>query len=347
MNNQKLSNVSNWRSLAEQARFEPARLAKSLAVPPRTLERFFRARAGRAPGDWLRELRVRIAAQFLAAGAAVSAVVDSLGFCDRPQFHHQFRHVLQETPAEFLESWRRRELAYIKQDGSASLSSSPALELARAIEAMGAQLTGAHAMPPDAALESVRIALVDGDGGVGRKVQDAFVLLAPSWRLHSYSPSEQQLLGLLAEPMPAAVVVGCEKSRDKGRALVQRIMARLPQARVVTLREACDLDEALWACAAGVTGCVLKSASPHQLVQTLQAVLAGKTAFCAQAQAALLEMTKDIFDKMRRGASLTPRELEVAALRPFYDSKEIATYMHVALSTVHTFSNRSVGKTAS
>ena len=68
MKKSKLAAADNWCALAEQAGFKPAALAKLLGVSLATLERFFHGQIGRSPENWLNELRLRIAAQRLAAG---------------------------------------------------------------------------------------------------------------------------------------------------------------------------------------------------------------------------------------------------------------------------------------
>jgi DNA-binding NarL/FixJ family response regulator/AraC-like DNA-binding protein len=345
MRNQRLSDVRNWRALAEQARFEPARLAKGAGVSPRALEKFFKARAGRSPRDWLRELRLRVAAQGLAAGLAVEAVVEDLGFWDRAQFYHQFRGLFGETPGDFLDSWQKRERVYLASGEPVSPADSPSLDLARAVEELEAQLTSGHPTTPIAEPELARIALVDADASVTRKVQEAFALLSAPWRLNAYSPSDKDLVDQLGEDAPVAVIVGCGESKATGRALLQRLINRLPQARIITLRDVCDLDEAVLAYAAGALGCVLRSAPPGQLVQTLQAVLDGKTAFCEPAQAAMVELLGAILKKLGRGGALGPREQEIGLLQMAHNVKDIARLVDISAGTVHALVRRLQAKT--
>ena len=76
MQKNKLAAVDNLVALAEQAGFKPAALATLVGVSLGTLERFFHARTGRSPQNWLNELRLRIAAQRLAAGVTFKELVE-------------------------------------------------------------------------------------------------------------------------------------------------------------------------------------------------------------------------------------------------------------------------------
>lgn len=119
MRTSKLSAVDNWRALAKGAMFRPRALAKLVGIGLRDLQLFGRRRTGRPIRDWLNELRFRIAAQRLGAGASISELVSELGYCDRSHFRRQFRQMFHCSPGRFATEWRQREAKRITQGGAA------------------------------------------------------------------------------------------------------------------------------------------------------------------------------------------------------------------------------------
>jgi len=78
----------------------------------------------------------------------------------------------------------------------------------------------------------------------------------------------------------------------------------------------------------GAQGSLLKSGSPTELLEVLRMVLAGRSAF-------------DVHHPPRRGASLSPRELEVMTRVAEGDTNvEIARRLHVGVETVKTLLGR-------
>lgn len=90
--------MDNWRALAERAMFRPRTLANLVGVGLRDLQLFFHRRTGSSIRDWLNEVRLRMAAQRLGAGARISELVNELGYCDRSHFRRQFRQMFHCRP---------------------------------------------------------------------------------------------------------------------------------------------------------------------------------------------------------------------------------------------------------
>ena len=241
MKTDKLSAVDNWRVLAEQAGFKPTALATLVGVSLAILERFFHGQIGRSPENWLNELRLRIAAQRLAADGTISDVVRDLGFYDRSQFHHQFRELFHQTPGEFVTKWKQREAACIAQGGSVSASASPGRELAAAVKALEAQLHREQAGDPQPAGQPVRIALLDDDPNVQRTVQETFTLLAPEWQLESHSLSKEVVQRLAQEP-PAVILLGCRKPEHSRVDYLRLLASCLPGLAVVLFAASPESD---------------------------------------------------------------------------------------------------------
>ena len=331
MKTNKLAAVDNWRALAEQAGFKPAVLAKLVGVSLATLERFFHGQIGRSPENWLNELRLRVAAQRLAAGGTISDVLRDLGFYDRSQFHHQFRQLLHQTPGEFVADWNRREVEWIAQGGSASASPPPSRELEEAVRAMEAQLRGDAGHGPEPAGQPVRIALVDDDPNAQRAMQEAFALLAPDWRLESHSPSKEAVQRLVQEP-PAAVLVGGRRPKNSRVDYIDLLATSLVSVPIILFAASSDGGEMVSALAAGAVGCVLKTAPPDDLVHSVQDALQEGIALSRQAQHAVVKFLHGLFRRGRQ-AELSSRQRELLVLL-LNQEKRIAEKLHLSKKTV-------------
>jgi len=148
-------------------------LAGLVEVGLRDLQLFVHRRTGRSVHDWLNELRLRIAAQRLGAGARMSELVSELGYCDRSHFRRQFRQMFHCSPRRFAAEWRQREAKWITQGVASSAAASPSHELAEAVRAMETQLRSNPARDPEPGNQAVRIALVDDDPSAARAIQEA------------------------------------------------------------------------------------------------------------------------------------------------------------------------------
>jgi AraC family transcriptional regulator len=77
-------------------------LAEDAGVHPVHLARVFRAQAGRTPGDYLQQVRVRAACHRLCYPAyPLSAIAVECGFADQSHFTRVFKKLTESTPAQF------------------------------------------------------------------------------------------------------------------------------------------------------------------------------------------------------------------------------------------------------
>ena len=82
--------IRDWAERAHQSQYCVAKLAATLRIHPRTLERFFRANLGTYPQCWLHEARMlRARALLQVPGTRIKEVAAELGY-SRP--HHFARH---------------------------------------------------------------------------------------------------------------------------------------------------------------------------------------------------------------------------------------------------------------
>ena len=87
----------------------PVTLGDLAALTGRTpfqLIRAFRKELGVTPHAMLIRLRVRRAAELLAAGVPIAGVAADLGFVDQTHFSRHFKRILRQTPGRFRNAVR-------------------------------------------------------------------------------------------------------------------------------------------------------------------------------------------------------------------------------------------------
>ncbi len=97
----RLEGIRDWEELAAAAGYDPQQLARERRVSVRTLERFFRDHFHLTPEAWMRELRMRKAADLLSHGEAVKVISQSLKYKDPANFSTIFTRHYGISPSRF------------------------------------------------------------------------------------------------------------------------------------------------------------------------------------------------------------------------------------------------------
>ncbi|WNB87570.1 response regulator transcription factor [Cellulomonas sp. ATA003] len=155
---------------------------------------------------------------------------------------------------------------------------------------------------------------------------------------------------------PDVVLMDVRMPGTNGIVATERLVAALPQCRVVILTTF-DLDEyAFAALRAGASGFLLKDARPAELVAAIRTVANGDAVVSARVTRRMLEMfaghlPADGASPAEPGAldarlrSLTPRELEVLeAIAEGLSNGEIAARLVLSEATVKTHVGRILAK---
>ena len=98
----RLSRVSNWEGLAEEAGYNVKKLAERCGVSRRQLERFFPSATGKTPQQWLNYLRQQKAFQLIASSQSVKEVSIRLGYKQSSHFSREFKRFHGVPPSELL-----------------------------------------------------------------------------------------------------------------------------------------------------------------------------------------------------------------------------------------------------
>lgn len=98
--------IDTARALGAMCGYRVRGLAEHLGVSPRHLRRLFTRQLGCPPERWLREERLRVAAQLLLTAGGVKQVAFALAFRNESQFCRDFRAHFECTPTEWAERGR-------------------------------------------------------------------------------------------------------------------------------------------------------------------------------------------------------------------------------------------------
>ena len=104
-----LADARAWLDESFREDFRIADLAAQAGVHPVHFSRAFRQHFGATPGAYLRQRRVRWAAERLRAAPEISVTEVALeaGFCDHSHFARAFKAVLGTTPSDYRTRGRR------------------------------------------------------------------------------------------------------------------------------------------------------------------------------------------------------------------------------------------------
>ncbi len=100
----------NLVELAQESRYKVNRMAASLRLSPRQLERDFQNALGVSPKYWMRLQRMIRARQLIRCGVALKAVALELGFAKYDKFALELREFYNLSPLEMVH--RERTLCY-------------------------------------------------------------------------------------------------------------------------------------------------------------------------------------------------------------------------------------------
>lgn len=181
----------------------------------------------------------------------------------------------------------------------------------------------------------LRIVVVDDHASVADSVAYALQSELNSYQLiavSTLSGAEQKLIRL----KPVAGIVDWQLSAVSGGAtsgidLIRRVSLRLPETRWILFTafpRAYVLKEGI---AAGVAGCVSKSAGYSELVDAIRSAIAGRQYFCEESQRALVGLA---------GQHVPINASETDILRLLargHEPKEIADRLGLSVKSVHNY----------
>lgn len=146
---------------------------------------------------------------------------------------------------------------------------------------------------------------------------------------------------------PAVVVMDIELPDANGIDASRKLLAQVPEARVMVLSALADpttLDEAL---SAGIRGYVLKENAPEELIRAIRAVADGKSYLSPEVGTLMVDAYQRLRGPDDGGGrpALSEREIEVLELMADgLRNKEIAARLDIGVKTVETHRHRLMAK---
>lgn len=202
----------------------------------------------------------------------------------------------------------------------------------------------------------LQVALVDGDEGVHDFVRKAFAVHAEGWVLETHRTADSVVgapgcapatphaaqNNLVTNPgaarsnvMPEVVLMAVLLPELSGIECARRFAACQPSSRIVMFTTCTDPHTIVRSVMAGVFGYLIKPVPPEHLVRAIGEVAQGRLAFCAKAQAALL----NYLHRMGRSEwckKLSEREREIMLhLMKGLPNKVIASELGIGAGTLH------------
>lgn len=106
---QRLLNALNYLEGHLEQAVDNSKLADVIHIHPQTMLRLFKIELGKAPQEYLRQMRVDKACWFLRfTDETIKAIAEKTGFCDRYHFTKVFSRVMGRSPARFRDYKERK-----------------------------------------------------------------------------------------------------------------------------------------------------------------------------------------------------------------------------------------------
>jgi NarL family two-component system response regulator LiaR len=197
---------------------------------------------------------------------------------------------------------------------------------------------------------------VDDDPSAHEFVRHVFSEHASGWTLDSHRSLDSLLAALEREPLaedlstdnypnyqlpaphgpPDIVLMEVEWPRLSPTDSLRRLMARLPDPRIVIFTRRCDHDTVMGSLLAGAAGYLLKPVAPACLIRVVSEAAEGRPVLCGAAQGAVVGYFHRLGATTRcKTLSWREREVMLHALNGT-PNKHLATALGIKEGTLHT-----------
>jgi DNA-binding NarL/FixJ family response regulator len=236
-------------------------------------------------------------------------------------------------------------------DGGRMAHTGPACELCGPSPQLANGVRAKHQLPA-----RLRVAHVDGDPNAHVLIRQVFSEHASGWTLDSHRSLDSLLAALERQPLaeglstnhspndqlpvrhaaPDVVLMEVEWPPLSPADSLRRLMARLPDPRIVIFTGRSDHDTVMGSLLAGAAGYLLKPAAPACLIRVVSDAAEGRPVLCGAAQGAVVGYFHRLGAATRcKTLSWREREVMLHALKGT-PNKDLATALGIKEGTLHT-----------
>jgi DNA-binding NarL/FixJ family response regulator len=189
--------------------------------------------------------------------------------------------------------------------------------------------------------DMLRVMVVDDHAAFAESLREVLGH-RPGLELTASAGSGEEAVRLADETRPDVILMDQRLPGTSGAQTTAQILARLPSTKVVMLTGGGTDDEMLDAIEAGVSGYLMKTARVAEIADAIQRVAAGEMLIPAETLRDLLQRARERSrasqDRVRIGASLTPRERDVLQMMATAkDTEAIAEALGVTWHTARGY----------
>jgi NarL family two-component system response regulator LiaR len=182
--------------------------------------------------------------------------------------------------------------------------------------------------------ERIRILIVD-DHAVVRKGLLALIQTEEGMEAVGEAVDGAEAVALTAELRPEVILMDLVMPRMDGIEAIRGIRQHDPDARILVLTSFSEDEKALKAIEVGATGCLLKDATPDELLQAIRDVYYGRAALNPTIAKKLVQRMQKT--EAKQIEELTSRETEVlCCIARGLSNREIADKLFISEPTVRT-----------
>jgi NarL family two-component system response regulator LiaR len=193
--------------------------------------------------------------------------------------------------------------------------------------------------------DKIRVFLAD-DHAVVRKGLETLIEVQKDMEVVGTAVDGAEAVERVALLHPDVTLLDIQMPRKNGVQAITEIKAANPDARILVLTSFSEDDTVFAAIKAGALGYLLKDSSPHELIQAIRSVHAGRSSLHPEiALKVIQELNKPSSNLPPTDDPLTEREVEVLRLvARGLSNQDIADQLVVSERTVRTHISNILGK---